>query len=75
MGLSEIMPVGPAAALALALGLLVAGAFHLDGLADMADAFGGGWTREERLSILGDVLGAITELCTAAVLVLAAALA
>ena len=28
------------------------GAFHHDGLADMADAFGGGWTREQRLTIL-----------------------
>jgi adenosylcobinamide-GDP ribazoletransferase len=29
-------------------------AFHLDGLADMADGFGGGWTRERILEIMKD---------------------
>jgi adenosylcobinamide-GDP ribazoletransferase len=43
-----------AAALAVVVGLLVTGAFHEDGLADVADAFGGGWDREQRLSILKD---------------------
>ena len=33
---------------------LITGAFHLDGLADMADAFGGGWTVEQRMEILKD---------------------
>jgi len=42
------------AALAVSLGLLVTGAFHHDGLADMADAFGGGWTVERRMEILKD---------------------
>jgi adenosylcobinamide-GDP ribazoletransferase len=28
--------------------------FHLDGLGDMADGFGGGWTRERRLEIMKD---------------------
>jgi adenosylcobinamide-GDP ribazoletransferase len=48
--------VGPtlAAALAVTVGLLVTGAFHEDGLADVADAFGGGWTEEQRLAILKD---------------------
>ena len=32
----------------------VTGAFHEDGLADIADAFGGGWTVERRLEILKD---------------------
>ena len=45
---------GPAAALALVAGALVTGAFHHDGLADIADAFGGGWTTEQRLVILKD---------------------
>lgn len=44
----------PAAALAYALGVMVTGAFHQDGLADVADAFGGGWDREQRLRILKD---------------------
>lgn len=43
-----------AAALAVVAGLLVTGAFHEDGLADCADAFGGGWTPEQRLTILKD---------------------
>lgn len=43
-----------AAVLALGTSLLVTGAFHHDGLADIADAFGGGWSVEERLIILKD---------------------
>lgn len=43
-----------AAVLAVATAALITGAFHHDGLADMADAFGGGWTREQRLEILKD---------------------
>lgn len=43
-----------AGALAVTLGLLVTGAFHEDGLGDVADAFGGGWTVERRLEILKD---------------------
>lgn len=42
------------AALALAAGALITGAFHEDGLADVADGFGGGRTREERLDIMRD---------------------
>jgi adenosylcobinamide-GDP ribazoletransferase len=53
-GLSELVPTSVAAALAVVLGLLVTGAFHEDGLADIADAFGGGWTVEQRLEILKD---------------------
>jgi len=45
---------GLAAAIAVSLGLLITGAFHHDGLADMADAFGGGWTVERRMEILKD---------------------
>jgi adenosylcobinamide-GDP ribazoletransferase len=44
----------PAAALAIGFGALVTGAFHQDGLADTADAFGGGWTVEQRLEIFKD---------------------
>jgi adenosylcobinamide-GDP ribazoletransferase len=39
---------------AVTLGLLITGAFHEDGLGDVADAFGGGWTIERRLEILKD---------------------
>lgn len=48
--------LGPfvAAALALAVQLLVTGAMHEDGLADVADGFGGGATRERALEIMRD---------------------
>ena len=39
---------------ALAITAMVTGAFHEDGLADVADGFGGGTTREERLEIMKD---------------------
>jgi adenosylcobinamide-GDP ribazoletransferase len=42
-----------AATLAVTAQLLVTGAFHEDGLADLADA-AGGWTRQQRLEILDD---------------------
>ena len=43
-----------AGAVAVTVGLLITGAFHEDGLGDVADAFGGGWTVERRLEILKD---------------------
>ena len=52
--LSFVVPMSVAAALGVLAGILVTGAFHEDGLADVADAFAGGWTREERLRILDD---------------------
>jgi adenosylcobinamide-GDP ribazoletransferase len=55
-GLAELVPMAVAAAAAIVAGMLITGAFHEDGLADVADAFGGGWTREQRLRILEDPL-------------------
>lgn len=52
--MGELVPLPVAAAVAVVVGLLVTGAFHEDGLADVADAFGGGWTVEQRLEILKD---------------------
>ena len=43
-----------AAIFALAATALVTGAMHEDGLADMADGFGGGATRERKLEIMRD---------------------
>jgi adenosylcobinamide-GDP ribazoletransferase len=43
-----------AALLAVAASCIVTGALHEDGLADTADAFGGGWTIEKRLMIMKD---------------------
>ncbi len=51
---SEFVAPVVAAVLALAASLLVTGAFHHDGLADIADAFGGGWDVEQRMEILKD---------------------
>jgi adenosylcobinamide-GDP ribazoletransferase len=52
-GLARVLPPLAAAALALALGALVTGALHLDGLADSADALGAR-TREAALAIMRD---------------------
>ncbi len=54
LGFNEVLPAGPSAVLAVALAALITGAFHHDGLADMADAFGGGWNVEQRLTIMKD---------------------
>ena len=43
-----------AAALAVAASIAVTGAFHEDGLGDVADGFGGGWTVERKLEIMRD---------------------
>ena len=53
-GMWELTPPLVAAAVAITAGLLITGAFHEDGLGDVADAFGGGWTVERRLEILKD---------------------
>jgi len=43
-----------AGAVAVTMGLLITGAFHEDGLGDVADGFGGGHTVERRLEIMKD---------------------
>ncbi|MGO9390261.1 adenosylcobinamide-GDP ribazoletransferase [Rhodoblastus sp.] len=43
-----------AALLALAAGALLSGGLHEDGLADVADGFGGGFSREKKLEIMRD---------------------
>lgn len=48
------LPSAAAAMLALAATMLVTGCLHEDGLADLADGFGGGMTRERRLEIMRD---------------------
>ncbi|TCJ14248.1 adenosylcobinamide-GDP ribazoletransferase [Flaviaesturariibacter flavus] len=40
--------------LAIGASLLLTGAFHEDGFADCCDAFGGGWNREQILTIMKD---------------------
>jgi adenosylcobinamide-GDP ribazoletransferase len=53
-GLWFLVPPIVSAAVAVATGVLITGAFHEDGLADVADAFAGGTTIERRLEILKD---------------------
>jgi adenosylcobinamide-GDP ribazoletransferase len=48
------IPALPAAACAIAALVAIAGALHEDGLADVADGFGGGATRERKLEIMRD---------------------
>src|SRR5262249_45551351 len=48
------VPPLPASALAIATTILVTGAMHEDGLADTADGFGGGKSREQKLQIMRD---------------------
>ena len=48
------LPPAAAALLALLAGTIVTGAMHEDGLADCADGFWGGWTKERRLEIMKD---------------------
>lgn len=54
---------GGVAALMLITGSLLTRGLHLDGLADLTDALGGGWDRERRLEIMKDaqlgVFGAV----------------
>ncbi len=53
-GLWQVSTPLVAAAVAVIVGVVVTGAFHEDGLADVADAFAGGWAVERRLEILKD---------------------
>lgn len=40
--------------LSIAGGVIITGAFHEDGFADVCDGFGGGWTKEKILDIMKD---------------------
>jgi adenosylcobinamide-GDP ribazoletransferase len=55
-GLVHLVPSIVAAAVAVLLGLMITGAFHEDGLADVADAFAGAWTPVARLEMMKDPL-------------------
>jgi adenosylcobinamide-GDP ribazoletransferase len=59
------------AAVAVSVGILVTGGLHEDGLADMADGFGGGWTADQRLEIMKDsrhgTYGVLALACSVAV--------
>jgi len=52
--LSSFLPISLAILISMACGLLLTGAFHEDGWADVWDGFGGGWTVEQKLNIMKD---------------------
>jgi adenosylcobinamide-GDP ribazoletransferase len=51
---AHVWPPTVAALLSTGAGILLTGAFHEDGLADVCDGFGGGWTAERILAIMKD---------------------
>jgi len=53
-GHQYVFPAPLLSLLIVTLGVAITGALHLDGLADMADGFGGGRTREDVLRIMRD---------------------
>ncbi len=66
--LLNVLPGELTAAIAVAAGLIITGAMHLDGLADSADGILGGWDPERRLAIMKDPtlgsFGAAAIICT-----------
>ncbi len=52
--ISPLFPVSITVTLLIIISLFITGAFHEDGLADMADGIGGGMTLEKRLTIMKD---------------------
>src|SRR5436190_7873550 len=49
-----IFTIEIAVILSIIAGILITGAFHEDGFADVCDGFGGGWTKEKILLIMKD---------------------
>jgi len=52
--LKSLLPASTCVILVLIYSASITGAFHEDGLADSLDGFGGGWTREQTLTIMRD---------------------
>jgi adenosylcobinamide-GDP ribazoletransferase len=51
---SIVLPINVSIVLSMIASVLTTGAFHEDGFADVCDAFGGGWTKEQILTIMKD---------------------
>src|SRR5207253_11496857 len=52
--LMAVFPLSFSIVIVLTFLVWVSGGLHEDGLADVADAMGGGWTRDDRLRIMKD---------------------
>lgn len=71
LALAAGLPAGPAAGLVIIVQVLLSGAMHEDGLADVADGFWGGFDRNRRLEIMKDSrIGAYGVLALVLVLIL-----
>jgi adenosylcobinamide-GDP ribazoletransferase len=53
-GCLHILPDSVAIVLCMLFSIVLTGGFHEDGLADVCDGFGGGWTKEKILTIMKD---------------------
>lgn len=53
-GSSYVLPQSISIILSMIASIIVTGAFHEDGFADVCDGFGGGWTKEKILTIMKD---------------------
>lgn len=53
-GAEYLFNIPVAIILSMIAGILITGAFHEDGFADVCDGFGGGWTKEKILDIMKD---------------------
>jgi adenosylcobinamide-GDP ribazoletransferase len=53
-GCNFVLPVSVSILFSILGGILMTGAFHEDGMADVCDGFGGGWTKEKILLIMKD---------------------
>ena len=51
---TQFLPQSIAVLISMVVTIYLTGAFHEDGLADSADGIGGGWTREQILTIMQD---------------------
>jgi len=52
--LKPVLPSSTCVILVMIYSVLITGGFHEDGLADSTDGFGGGWSREQTLTIMRD---------------------
>ena len=70
-GHAYVFPTPVLAVIIVTSGVLITGALHLDGLADMADGFGGGRSRDDVLRIMRDhAIGAYGAIAVTLVLAL-----